>query len=142
MKEPAKKMSELERNRAYENADEHLGRLLLKEDPPWYRTFFRNVKEAISPPKLPPLEVTSKPVAVKDIWGFYGGYKRRAGAYSVLIHVSVVALMFTLATNRHVQDAVKQTAISLISPDLAPYIPQKPNEKQMGGGGGGGWHST
>ncbi len=138
-------MSELEKNRpqtstghSAANVDDHLNRLLLSEGLPWYRTFFRNIKEAISPPKLPPLELTSKPVAVKDIWGFYGGYKRRAGAYSVLIHVSVVTLMFTLATNKQVQDAVKQTAINLIAPDLSPYIPQKPKENPMGGGGGGG----
>ncbi len=120
------------------NTDDHLDHLLLSPEKPWYFTFFRDVKEAIFPPKLPPLEVTSKPVAVKDIWGFYGDNKKRAGAYSVLIHVSVVTLMFTLATNKHVQQAVRQTAVNLIAPDIAPYVPQQQKPNQMGGGGGGG----
>lgn len=119
-------------------ADDHLKRLLLADELPWYRTFWSELKERLFPKELPPLKVTSKPVAVKDIWGVYGDYKKRAGAYSVLIHVSVVTLAFTLATNKQVQEAVKKTAVNLIAPDISPYIPQKPKPKQMGGGGGGG----
>ena len=50
------------------SADDHLSRLIPQgmEDP-WYKSLFQNVKDAINPPKLPPLEVTSKPIAVKDI---------------------------------------------------------------------------
>jgi len=116
----------------------HLNRLLLSEEKPWCLTFFRELKETIFPPKLPPLVVTSKPVTVKDIWGFYGGYKRQAGAYSMLIHVSVVTLLFTLATNERLQQTMKQTAVNLIAPDLAPYLPQAQKPNPMGGGGGGG----
>jgi protein TonB len=119
-------------------ADDELSKLLLVQDPPWYRTLLRNLREAISPPKLPPLELTSKPVPVKDIWGFYGGYKKRAGAYSLLIHSSVVVLLFTLATNTAVQQAVKRTAVTLIAPDIEPYLPQKAKPDTMHGGGGGG----
>ena len=36
---------------------------------PFLRSLVRNIKELVHPPKLPPLEVTSKPVPVKDIWG-------------------------------------------------------------------------
>src|SRR5206468_9461876 len=50
--------------------DVHLDRLLLVSEieTPWYRSVFNNIRELINPPKLPPLEVTSKPVAVNDIW--------------------------------------------------------------------------
>jgi hypothetical protein len=48
---------------AFENPDHHLDRLLAPElEEKWIVTFFRDIKEAINPPKLPPLEVTSKPV--------------------------------------------------------------------------------
>jgi periplasmic protein TonB len=58
-------------------ADDHLNRLLCADiEDPWYHTFIRNVKEFVNPPKLPPLEVTSKPVPVKDIWGLYGRKKQ------------------------------------------------------------------
>lgn len=49
--------------------DAHLqGLMYLGADDPWYSGFFQRVKDLISPPKLPPLEVTSRPVAVKDLW--------------------------------------------------------------------------
>src|SRR5437870_3085390 len=92
-----------------EDPDIHLRRLLAdKFEEPWYKSFWRNVKEAIHPPKLPPLEVTSKPVPVQDIWGLYGGGGKRAGATSILIHGSVIALMLIVGTNKHVQQIVKE----------------------------------
>ena len=47
-------------NPFYQNADDHLSRLLVAEvEEPWYRSFIQNIKETFNPPKLPPLEVTS-----------------------------------------------------------------------------------
>src|ERR1035438_2142349 len=69
------------------NADLHLERLLAAGEETFYRTFWKNLKEFLHPPKLPPLEVTSKPVPVKEIWGFYGGQEKRAGLSSMAIHV-------------------------------------------------------
>lgn len=118
-------------------ADIHLQRLLAAEvEEPFYRSFIRDLKEFIHPPKLPPLEVTSKPVPVKDIWGFYGGQEKRAGATSILIHVSVVALLFLIGTNKTVQQIVINQ-VQLIAPDIAPYQATV-KKNQMGGGGGGG----
>ncbi|MBV9403756.1 MAG: TonB family protein [Acidobacteriaceae bacterium] len=44
--------------------DAHLDRLFLKTDleEPWYKSIVRGIRETVSPPKLPPLVVTSKPV--------------------------------------------------------------------------------
>jgi len=121
-------------------ADLHLQRLLAADvEEPFYRSLFRNIKELIRPPKLPPLELTSKPVPVKEIWGFYGGQEKRAGATSILIHVGVVGLLFLVGTNKTVQTIVKQQ-IQLIAPDLAPYKPTV--KKDPGGGGGGGGDRT
>jgi TonB family protein len=118
-------------------ADIHLARLLAADvEEPFFRSLFRNIKEFIHPPKLPPLEVTSKPVPVKDIWGFYGGQGKRAGASSLAIHVGVVALLFVIGTNKTIQRVVKDQ-IALIAPDIAPYKPTI-KKNQMGGGGGGG----
>ncbi len=123
----------------HDAADEHLNRLLVAEvEEPWYRSFFRNVKEFIHPPKLPPLEVTSKPVAVKSIWGEYR-YGKQASVSSTLVHVCVVVLLFTVASNHGVQQAVKQ-AVSIVAPlDIAPYQPDMaPQAARAAGGGGGG----
>jgi protein TonB len=103
---------------------------------PFFRSFFRHIKEFINPPKLPPLVLTSKPVAVKEIWGFYGGQGKRAGMTSFLVHVTVIALLFLLGTNKVVQQVVKQQ-IDLIAPDIAPYKPTIKKDAMHGGGGGG-----
>ena len=54
----------------------------------------RTSKKLFNPPKLPPLEVTSKPVAVKDIWGLYGRQKK-SFMMSTGFQIGVVALLFT-----------------------------------------------
>ena len=124
---------------ANQEADLHLQRLLATSvEIPWYKSLVENVNELIHPKKLPPLELTSTPVAVQDLWGFYGKNHKTAGLSSVLIHCGVVALLFTIGTNRHVQQFVKDQ-ITLIAPDIAAYQPKLAQQKKaMGGGGGGG----
>ena len=119
-------------------ADVHLQHLLAESvEEPFYKSFFRNLKEAINPPELPPLEVTSKPVPVKDIWGLYGKQKS-SGVMSLAVHGTAVVLLFTVASSHAVQVKVKE-AVHLIAPDIAPYTPQMAPKKQtMQGGGGGG----
>lgn len=119
-------------------ANDHLNRLLAAEvEEPWYSSFFRNLKDLIRPQKLPPLEVTSKPVAVKDIWGDYR-YGRQAGVSSILVHVGIVTLLFALGTNKTVQSAVRRT-VTIVAPNLAPYMADlKPKQQIAQGGGGGG----
>jgi TonB family protein len=120
------------------SAEEHLRRLLpLETQQPWFRSFLQNLRDLIFPEKLPPLQVTAKPVQVKEIWGLYG-HNRKSFVTSFVMHVSILVLMFSLATNQTVQQHVRET-ITLVAPDIAPYIPQaKPKPQPMGGGGGGG----
>src|ERR1700689_5198138 len=119
-----------------QDGDLHLERLLAAGEEPFYRTFWKDLKEFLHPPKLPPLEVTSKPVPVKEIWGFYGGQEKRAGITSMAIHVAVLGLLFLIGTNKAVQKAVKEQ-IDLIAPDLSPYKPTVKKDAMHGGGGGG-----
>src|SRR6267154_2981121 len=119
------------------SADAHLARLLAPSvEEPWYHSLLQSVKDLVRPPVLPPLEVTSKPIAVKDIWGLYGKDKR-SNMMSLAIHGTAVLLLFTVASSKTVQMKAKEAFSTLIAPDIAPYLgPAKP--KQMGGGGGGG----
>jgi len=120
-----------------DEADIHLQRLLASEmEESYIHSAIRNFKDLIHPPKLPPLVVTSKPVPVKEIWGFYGGKEKQAGLTSLLIHAAVITLLVFVGTNKVVQQVVKEQ-IALIAPDIAPYKPTVKKEK-MGGGGGGG----
>ncbi|PWT97174.1 MAG: energy transducer TonB [Terriglobia bacterium] len=120
-------------NNPFANADEHLARLLTPEEP-WYRSLFQNIKDTINPPKLPPLQVTSQPVAVKDIWGLYGRQKK-SWFMSTGAQALVVVLLFTVASSQTVQNAVKE-AVQIYAPvDVSAY---KPKPQKMSGGGGGG----
>jgi TonB family protein len=104
---------------------------------PWYLNLARNLKELIFPPKLPPLEVTAKPVQVKELFA-PDPYRGKSQFISLLVHIGLVALAFTVGSNKHVQQAVKNT-ISLVAPvDIAPYIPDLPPAPKTAGGGGGG----
>src|ERR1700733_4365971 len=117
------------------HAEMHLQRLFAADEEPFYRTFIKDLKEFLHPPKLPPLEVTSKPVPVKEIWGFYGGQEKRAGLSSMAIHVGVLGLLFLIGTNKAVQKVVKEQ-IDLIAPDLSPYKPTVKKDAMHGVGGG------
>lgn len=121
------------------DADVHLNRLLVQTvTEPWFFSLYRNVREILDPPKLPPLVLTSKPVVVKDIWGMYGRDKR-SGPMSLGIHVTAVVLLFTVLSSKAVQDTVKHVFVPVFSPDIAPYEPKMaPKPHPMGGGGGGG----
>jgi protein TonB len=105
-------------------------------DQSWYRGILAAIREAIDSPELPPLDVTSKPIEVPRLWGFFGGHEKTAGAYSVLIHCAVLAILFVLGSMQPVQRFVRQTT-TLIMPDIRPYL-AAPKKAASGGGGGGG----
>jgi len=117
-------------------ADVHLARLLAadKAEIPWFVSLYLNVHDLIRPEKLPPLEVTSKPVAVKSIWGLYA-LNPKSFYTSIAILGTVFALLMVTFTNKAVQQKLKDT-VNLIDPNLEPYKPAAP--KKAGGGGGGG----
>jgi periplasmic protein TonB len=106
-------------------------------DEPVWKSLFRNIDEFFFPKKLPPLVLTSKPVPVRDIWGFYD-YKRRGAFGSTAIHILAV-LVIILATyfGRRIVDVAKpKETVLLIAPDDLPVLP--PSKSVSGGGGGGG----
>ena len=123
----------------FNTAEDHLSRLLIEDvEEPWYKGFYRNIQDIIHPPKLPPLVVTSKPVAVKDIWGLYGRQKK-SFMMSTGFQIGIVAVVFALSMTKPVQDAAKQVATLIMPLDIDPYQPKMaPQKKAMGGGGGGG----
>jgi periplasmic protein TonB len=117
---------------------DHLDHLLLKEtETPFIQSLITNVRDLFNPPKLPPLEVTSKPVPVKEIWGDSKN-TGTAGVSSLAVHIGLIALLIAIGTNKTVQEKAKET-VSLVFPtDIDPYVPAPPKKQVMGGGGGGG----
>ncbi len=125
-------------NPSPEDPDYHLARLYATGvQEPFVKVFIRDIKELLHPRKLPPLVLTSKPVPVKEMWGFYAGQEKTAGFGSILIHAGVVGLLILIGSSSAVQKAVKEHVTLLAPIDLAPYK-AKVKDKAMGGGGGGG----
>ena len=102
--------------------DDHLSRMLVPQNTeiPWYKSLYLAIHDLIKPEKLPPLELTSKPVAVKDIWGLYAK-DPKSRYYSVAIHVSVFCLLMWGFTSDRVQKAIKQK-FDLVDPNLKPLF--------------------
>src|ERR1700728_4438794 len=116
--------------------NDHLDRLFAadKAEIPWFVSLYQNVYDLIRPEKLPPLEITSKPVAVKSIWGLYA-MNPKSFYSSVSILGTVFLLLMVTFTNKAVQQKISEK-LNLIDPNIEPYKPPAP--KQAGGGGGGG----
>ncbi|MGD0823284.1 MAG: energy transducer TonB [Terriglobales bacterium] len=106
-------------------------------DEPLWKSLFRNVDDFFFPKKLPPLVLTSKPVPVRDIWGFYNN-KGRGAAGSTILHVLAIAIIIGATyLGKKMVDVVKpKETVELIAPDEIPALPA--SKKLSGGGGGGG----
>jgi len=93
--------------------------LLMAPSEPLWKSLFQGLDEFFFPKKLPPLKLESKPIPVKDIWGFYN-YKKNGAMGSTAAHVIVIALIIggTILVRRALPkaEAKPQTAISLIDP--------------------------
>jgi len=116
--------------------DDHLRHLLAPAaiELPWYKSIVQGIKETINPPKLPPLEVTSKPVEMASLNGLYGGNETTAGISSVIVHVAVVALLLFVGTLKPVQKMVKEF-VPIFAPPLKDFQPKPKPEQSKGGGG-------
>jgi TonB family protein len=119
-------------------ATDHLGRLLLPStlDVPWYRSLWSGLRDLLQPAP-PPLDITSKPVLVRDIWGQYGRQKK-SWIMSVGLQSAAIAIVFTAAVTPAVVHHVKQYNTQLVAPVDLPDFVAKPAPIQPHGGGGGG----
>ena len=118
-------------------ADGHLDRLLAPADVeiPWYVSLYGSLRDLIRPQSLPPLELTSRPVAVKEIWGMYAR-NPRSRFIAVGIHAAVFTLLMFGFTSPTVQQAIRQN-FTMLDPNLKPFIPDVKPKQNSGGGGGG-----
>ena len=116
-------------------------RLLIADkqfEEPLYKSLFRELDDFFFPKKLPPLKLESKPIPVKDLWGFYSHWQ--AGALGAVGYYGLIALAVFLMVliGRRVVAAppTERVTVTLVSPDDLPAL--KPAKTQVGGGGGGG----
>src|SRR5580693_6263721 len=107
------------------------------EEPLW-KSLSRQLDEFFFPKKLPPLQLESKPIPVKDIWGFYD-YKKNGALGSTVAHLLLIGVIIgvTILGRRVVTQVVAQRNVTpLVDPGDIP--PLRPSKTQAGGGGGGG----
>jgi len=112
--------------------------LLMPKDanPSLWDSLSQNFKDTFFPKKLPPLVLTSKPVPVRDIWGFYS-YKKSSATLSLAAHIIIITaiLVGTYWIGKTVVEEPKKE-VTLLAPTDVPIM--KPAKTQSGGGGGGG----
>jgi len=113
--------------------------LLTQNEPGVWRSLYQQIHDKLYPEKLPPLQLTSRPVKVKDIWGEYN-YTKKSALGSTIVHVVAIGAIIGLTiAGRHVVQKVEQAHVTLVNPDLSEIMPisVKKNDTLAGGGGGG-----
>ncbi len=109
---------------------------------PWYRMFWRNLRDAIAPPKLAPLKVSSKPIPVPEIWSRNTQFTG-IQALSLTVHVLFAVLIIVPLLPEIMAPQTTQAKNMIVTPlDISPYVVKlPPGNKPAGGGGGGGEHN-
>lgn len=107
------------------------------EEKPIWKQLFENVHDLFFPPKLPPLELTSTPIAVVDPMAV----KRSpvSLAISAGINLGILALLL-FAFRNQIAPVVKTVTLGNI--DISAWKPTTPKAGKIGGGGGGGAHDV
>src|SRR5579863_8274159 len=97
----------------------------------------QNFRETFFPKKLPPLVLTSRPVPVKDIWGFYAEYRKQSATASTIIHIVVIAIIIlgSIYLGKRVIEKPKDEVITFVPSEIPVLKPAK-TESAVGGGGG------
>jgi protein TonB len=108
-------------------------------DQPLWKSLVQNLNDFFFPKKQPPLVLTSKPIPVKDIWGFYD-YKKNGVLGSTVVHLLAVVVIIggTILGRRVVQQITKPYEVVTLVAPLEDTPPLPPSKTQVGGGGGGG----
>lgn len=111
----------------------------IKTEKSLFASLMEDLRDVLFPEKLPPLKLTSRPVAVRSIWGAYDN-RKVARRTSLVIHAAMIAALVAVSIlGRKVVQEVKQEQVTVIAPDISEYMPMTPKpEPALQGGGGGG----
>jgi protein TonB len=109
---------------------------LLVESQGWLATFWNNIRDTIAPKKLPPLQVTSEPVDVPEIWSKNKQFTK-VQALSLALHVVVIVLIIVPLLPEFMSPPTQANNQPIQTIDLSPYLAKlKMGNKKAGGGGG------
>lgn len=99
-----------------------------------WQSLVSNLRDVFRPAKLPPLELTSTPIAVKDPLAVERS--KTSSAISAGVHVLIIALLFALFLWLKKQPQVKQAVVTPV--DISAFLPKTPKMEAPAHGGGGG----
>ena len=100
-----------------------------------FADLYDNLYDIFFPPKLPPLELTSKPIPVKDPLAT----ERSPLSYAISAGINIGLLLIILFAFRHqIAKALPPKLIDLGNIDIPAWKPVTPKGGAIGGGGGGG----
>jgi protein TonB len=105
-------------------------------DEPAWKTIYNNLYDLLFPRKLPPLVLTSTPIAVPDPMKEDRG--KASSIISIATHVVIIGLI--LWAFLAVKKVVTKKSQVVTNIDVPQFMPIAPKGPQMGGGGGGGSH--
>lgn len=109
---------------------------LLVTSKSWFATFWENIRDTVAPRKLPPLQVTSKPIAVPEIWTRNKQFTK-VQALSLAFHVLVMVLIILPLLPEFMSPPMQANAMTVTPLDVSRYLAHlKMGNKRAGGGGG------
>lgn len=111
--------------------------LLPVEYEPAWKSLAKGLRDLVYPQKLPPLELTSEPVAVTDPMAFRRDKKSSYISFGIHVLIILAIIIGILIARREVKKKPAMELTKLIT----PYMPIAPKGGRTGGGGGGGSHS-
>lgn len=102
----------------------------------WFASFWENIRDTVAPRKLPPLKVTSKPIAVPEIWTPNKQFTK-VQALSLAFHVLVIVLIILPLLPEFMSPPMQANAMNVTPLNVSPYLAKlKMGNKKAGGGGG------
>jgi protein TonB len=97
---------------------------------------WQNLRDLVFPRKLPPLEVSSQPVPVPEIWSKNTQFTR-VQALSVAFHIVVLVLIIVPLIPELMSPPTTKANTGYSVTPISPYLPKlAPAAKKAGGGGG------
>jgi TonB family protein len=110
----------------------------VEEQPIWVG-LYKSIRDIFFPPKLPPLELTSKPIPVPDL------LKVKTNPWAVgistTINLAILALLLFVVGKKIVNTAANIQKEHTTDVDVGLWQPKSPKaDSANGGGGGGGSH--
>lgn len=109
---------------------------LLVDSKSWIATFWENICDTINPKKLPPLETTSEPVDVPEIWTKNKQFTK-VQALSLAIHVVVIVLIVLPLLPGFLSPPTQANNQPVQTIDISEYLPKLAMGNKKAGGGGG-----